>query len=216
VLQFSGTSAANLSHRYLWGPSVDQLLADERVTSPGSPGSVLWPLADHLGTIRDLAMHTTGGSTTIVNHRRYDTYGNLFSESNAAVDEIFSFTGRQFDEATGLQYNLNRWYDPKTGRWISEDPIGFAAGDTNLSRYVGNSPTNFIDPSGLKKYGWHNWEDIFGDVLRAAADYLFEGFDLDVKSNAQRVDHNFESRNPPENKGMRSGQGNHVSDSSRP
>ncbi|MFM7738667.1 MAG: hypothetical protein ACKO9H_04625, partial [Planctomycetota bacterium] len=32
---------------------------------------------------------------------------------------------------------------------MSEDPLGFAAGDTNLSRYVGNSATNAVDPSGL-------------------------------------------------------------------
>jgi type VI secretion system secreted protein VgrG len=48
-----------------------------------------------------------------------------------------------------LQNNLNRWYDAKSGRWVSEDPIGFAAGLTNLSGYVGNAPTAFTDPSGL-------------------------------------------------------------------
>ncbi|MSR57403.1 MAG: hypothetical protein EXS05_07000 [Planctomycetaceae bacterium] len=36
------------------------------------------------------------------------------------------------------------------GRFISEDPMGFAAGDVNLSRYVGNAPTNFVDPSGME------------------------------------------------------------------
>ncbi len=40
-------------------------------------------------------------------------------------------------------------YDPTVGRWLSQDPIGFQAGDPNLYRYVGNSPTNFTDPSGL-------------------------------------------------------------------
>ncbi|RCS54521.1 hypothetical protein DTL42_05110 [Bremerella cremea] len=43
-------------------------------------------------------------------------------------------------------------YDPTIGQWLSEDPIEFDAEDTNLRRYVGNSPTNFIDPSGLEKY----------------------------------------------------------------
>ena len=43
------------------------------------------------------------------------------------------------DTATGLIYYRARWFDPRIGRFISEDPIGFAAGDTNLSRYVGNS-----------------------------------------------------------------------------
>jgi RHS repeat-associated protein len=154
-LQFSGSQASNLSHRYFWNPAaVDQLLADETVTSLSSAGSIVYPLADHLGTIRDLATHdSTAHTTTVANHRRYDSFGNLVSESNAAVDEVFGYTGRMFDEATGLQNNLNRWYDPKAGRWISEDPIGFAAGDTNFSRYVGNAPTLASDPSGLFDVG---------------------------------------------------------------
>ena len=43
-------------------------------------------------------------------------------------------------------------YDPKVGRWLTEDPIGFDAGDANVYRYVGNSPTNAVDPSGL--FSW--------------------------------------------------------------
>jgi RHS repeat-associated protein len=150
VLQFNGDEAADLSHRYLWNPAaIDQLLADEQVTSLTSAGTVLWPLADHLGTIRDLATHnSTTHATDIVNHRKYDSYGNLISESNTATDEIFGYTGRLFDDAAQLQYNTNRWYDSRTGRWISEDPIGFTAGDSNLNRYVGNSPVDRIDPSG--------------------------------------------------------------------
>lgn len=40
-------------------------------------------------------------------------------------------------------------YDPSIGKWLSEDPIGFAGGTTNLSEYVGNSPLNLVDPTGL-------------------------------------------------------------------
>jgi RHS repeat-associated protein len=150
-LQFDGSAASNLSHRYLWGRAVDQLLADEAVTSLSAPGSVQYPLGDHLGTLRDLASHNSiTHVTSIDNHRRYDDYGNLVSESNAAIDQLFGYTGRAFDESTVLQNNLNRWYDSKTGRWTSEDPIGFAGRDTNLSRYVSNSPTMYNDPSGLE------------------------------------------------------------------
>ncbi len=53
------------------------------------------------------------------------------------------------DATSGLYYYCARWYDPGTGGYIGEDPLGFAAGDTNLERYVGNSPVNFTDPSGL-------------------------------------------------------------------
>jgi len=47
-----------------------------------------------------------------------------------------------------LQYNDERWYAPDTARWLSEDPIRFAAGDVNLYRYVGNDATGATDPSG--------------------------------------------------------------------
>ncbi len=161
VLEFdkNGSGAvtgADLSHRYLWQPNaVDQVLADEHVTNPQSTGNVVWPLADNLGTVRDLAVFNAAtGLTTIVAHRVYSAYGQLISQTNpsnlraAAVDCLFGFTGRPFDPATGLQNNLNRWYDPATGNWLTQDPTGFAAGDTNLYRYCGNSPTCAVDPSG--------------------------------------------------------------------
>lgn len=47
-------------------------------------------------------------------------------------------------------------YDSTIGRWTSEDPIGFAAADTNLYRYVFNNPTNLTDPTGESAVG-HHW-----------------------------------------------------------
>jgi len=152
VLQFDGSAASNLSHRYLWSDNVDELLADEVVTSPSSGGNVLWGLADHLGTIRDIAdLNESTGSTSITNHRRFNSFGALVSESNAAVDLLFAYTGKQYDEATGLQHNWFRWYDPALGQWLSEDPLGFAAGDENVRRYVGNGVVDSIDPTGLQE-----------------------------------------------------------------
>jgi len=76
-------TAADLSHRYLWGAAVDQILADEQLSPlpPGegqgeggydltTPGPVVWPLADHLGTVRDLATYDAPtATTTVANHR---------------------------------------------------------------------------------------------------------------------------------------------------
>jgi len=59
------------------------------------------------------------------------------------------YAGRDLDTFTGLYNNRARWYDPASGRFISEDPLQFAAGDTNLYRYCANSPMNFTDPTGL-------------------------------------------------------------------
>jgi len=86
----------------------------------------------------------------VVNHLIYDSYGNVVSESNAAVDTRYLFTGREWDEEIELYYYRARYYDPEIGRFILEDPIGFEAGDTNLYRYVENSPLDTVDPLGLR------------------------------------------------------------------
>jgi len=155
VLQFetdgdSDLTPADLSHRYLWQPdAVDRIMADEQVASPDTQGDVLWPLGDHLGTVRDLAVHDPAtDTTTVANHTTYDAYGRKLSETTAAVDSLFGFTGRPFDEYTGLQNNLNRWYDASVGAWISNDPIGFNGRDANPYSYVSNHPTDASDPQG--------------------------------------------------------------------
>jgi len=51
-------------------------------------------------------------------------------------------------DGSGYQYKRNRYYDPKTGRFNSEDPIGLAGG-INLYAYAGNNPVMFADPFGL-------------------------------------------------------------------
>lgn len=149
TLQFDGDDASDLSQRYLWSEAIDQLLAAEEPSTSAAP-TVVYPLTDHLGTARDLATYDSSTDiTSVANHRRYDSFGNLISESNAAVDLLFGFTGRPYDEASDLQNNLHRWYDPVVGQWVSEDPIGFAAGDANTARYVENSPNDLVDPTGL-------------------------------------------------------------------
>ncbi len=52
--------------------------------------------------------------------------------------------------ADPLRLHRARYHDTTVGRWISEDPIEFEAGDTNLARFVGNAPTNFTDATGLQ------------------------------------------------------------------
>jgi RHS repeat-associated protein len=150
LLEFKSGSASDLSHRYLWGPAVDQLFADEQPTSTGSAGNVLWALGDNLGSIRDIA-DLSGSTTSVTNHRRFGAYGNLVSESNSVVDLLFGFTGKLYDENVKLQNNLNRWYDAAIGQWVSQDPKGFDAGDENLRRYVGNGAVEKSDPTGLEE-----------------------------------------------------------------
>jgi RHS repeat-associated protein len=129
-----------LSARYLHGPAVDWLLARS-----DARGATDWYLTDRLGSVRALA----DAQGAVIDRLDYDAFGNLSHESGPAHGDRFKFTGRELDAVTGLQSNRARYYDAAIGRWTQEDPIGFAAGDANLYRYVGNGPTNFTDPSGL-------------------------------------------------------------------
>ncbi|WP_153559448.1 RHS repeat-associated core domain-containing protein [Roseimaritima sediminicola] len=159
-----------IANRYLYGDAVDEVLADEQYAAGSEPavnsstasttaGETLWTIADHLGSVRDLV----DNNGVVRQHVAYDSFGNRLVEQDydasgtaiasshaSAVDTLFGYTGRDWDADVELQNNRARWYDPTTGRWLSQDPIGFAAGDANLYRYVGNGPTTKIDPSGLE------------------------------------------------------------------
>lgn len=62
------------------------------------------------------------------------------------LDHPYTFTGRE-DDHTGLLYYRERYYDPQTGRFISQDLSG-QAGGANLYQYALASPTTYTDPSG--------------------------------------------------------------------
>ena len=79
------------------------------------------------------------------------------SRARGAIANPFTFVGqlRRSSDGSGLYDMRDRSYDPMTGQFVSNDPLGIAGLDTNLRRYVGNSPTNDIDPSGLLEFQVH-------------------------------------------------------------
>ena len=125
--------------RYLDGLAVDELRSQT-----DSSGNIAWYVTDNLGSVTDV-VNTSG---TDLDHIVYDPYGNIVTQTNATNAVRFGFTGMEFDSTTGLYYDHARYYDPVTGRFMSQDPIGFASGDTNPYRYVGNEPTSSTDPTG--------------------------------------------------------------------
>jgi RHS repeat-associated protein len=134
---------------------VDQLMSDERTHSVNgniATDEVLWALTDRQGSVNDLAKLDTSGVTSVVDHIVRDSFGNVISESDPSQGCLIGWTGRPRDGVTGLQNNLNRWYDSHIAGWLSQDPKGFESGTTNLYCYCGNSPTNYVDPSGLDRY----------------------------------------------------------------
>lgn len=112
-------------------------------------GTAKYFLTDHLGSTNAL----TDASGAITESANYDSFGN----ATGSLSTRYQFTGREFDNFTGLHFYRARWYDANLGRFLSEDPIGFAGGDVNLYGYVRNSPLNLTDPTGNFPIWDHAW-----------------------------------------------------------
>ena len=117
----------------------------------GSSGTTnYYYLKDLANTV--LALANSSGS--IVESYFYDAYGNVTIRNGggnvigtSAYGNRFLFQGREYDYTTQLYHFRARWYDPETGRWLSNDPIGISGG-LNLYAFCSNDPVNFVDPSG--------------------------------------------------------------------
>jgi len=138
--ELDGTN--QLIARYLHGDAFDQTFA--RVLVDGSTPEVHWLLTDHLNSVR-LVLDESGA---VLDQIAYDAFGNIVAQLNPLLANPILFASREFDAESGLYYNRARYLDPTTGRWTTQDPLGFAAGDANLYRYVGNMATMATDPSG--------------------------------------------------------------------
>jgi RHS repeat-associated protein len=74
--------------------------------------------------------------------------GAFLDEGVPRVQNLYASLLQDQADGTGLLYRRNRYYDPQTGRFTQEDPIGLAGG-LNLYGYAGGDPVNFSDPFGL-------------------------------------------------------------------
>jgi len=136
-------------------------------------GAAFYYGQDHEGSIT----HLLNASGNVIEKYKYDAFGApIFYNGNGtqitstAYDNRFLFTGREYAAtyrgtyvATFTFYEYRaRAYNPGLGRFMSEDPKLFDAGDYNLFRYCHNDPLDLTDPMGL----WE-WNDV------AAATYSF-------------------------------------------
>jgi len=150
-------STGTLSERYTYGPGVDEPLVGQRQPL------IFYYEADGLGSVTSLTTPTGTVAATYT----YDSFGFMTNSTGSATN-WFRYTARQFDSDTALYYYRARYYDPTTGRFLSEDPIGFKGSGTNFYAYAHNSPVNLIDPSGLCA----NKSDT-ADCIQAALHSLF-------------------------------------------
>jgi RHS repeat-associated protein len=92
----------------------------------------------------------------VIENYRYDAFGapSIYNSSGtqispSAYSNGFLFTGREYASSFGFYEYRARAYHPGLGRFMSEDPKGFDAGDYNLFRYCHNDPEDLTDPMGL-------------------------------------------------------------------
>lgn len=105
-------------------------------------------MTDGLGNVRQL----TDGSGNIRRSYTYGEWGQLVSGSDylpfGGVDRVRWKGALWMGPELDLYYMRNRWYEPKTGRFLTEDPSGLAAG-INLYTFAAGDPVGGSDPFGL-------------------------------------------------------------------
>ncbi len=136
-------SAGALQNKYLRGVVVDEIVNGYTYHSTDPNDWTNYTFHhDHINSITALTGHTG----TVEETTNYDAFGSPGLTLPGTGNDLL-FTGRQYDQATGLYYYRARFYDPEIGRFTSEDPLGFKAG-VNFYAYVNNNPINRNDPSG--------------------------------------------------------------------
>ncbi len=134
IAEYNGSGA--LQAEYVTGVGIDEVLTMDRSST------TYYYHYDGLGNVTEV----TNSSGTIQENYTYDPYGTP-SVTSSSIDNPYRFTGRRFDEESGVYYYRARQYDPSIGRFLQRDPLGYAD-STNIFKYVHNNPVNFVDPTG--------------------------------------------------------------------
>lgn len=179
---------SNTLASYIYANGIDQVVQMKR------GNDIYYYHVDELGSV----MAVTNASGALVERYSYDPYGtptiygatgNILSQST--IDNRFLFTGREYDTETGLYHYRARTMHPELGRFNQTDPLLFAD-DLNLYSYVGNMPTSFIDPLGLKRADWATIIGDVGDIAGGVLGGLQAAEKLGDLSKAGKVLSNFE------------------------
>ena len=137
------------------------------ILMPGTTTPAIYTIdTDHLNTPRVIK---TNAGAIVWRWDQAEPFGSTQPNSNPSGLGAFTynlrFPGQYYDQETRLSYNINRYYDPATGRYLQADPIGLAGGINNYV-YSRNNPLRWTDPLGLKP------GDQFSNPQDAAIDAL--------------------------------------------
>ncbi len=119
-----------------------------QIHQQGTKENIYYYQLDQIGTPMELtneAGHTVWSANYSGFGRAKVANGRQFEARNP-----IRYQGQYEDEEIGLHYNRFRYYDPLSGQYTQQDPIGLAGGTPLLSQYV-NNPMSFVDPLGLQQ-----------------------------------------------------------------
>lgn len=141
--------------RYVWdGDNVAQQIAPDGTVTTLLTGLGLdqhyaattgEATATYLTDLQGSVLAQAGAGGQISDRRSYTPHGL----SSLPPSDLAGYAGRELDE-TGLYYYRARYYHPELGRFVSEDPLGYQAGDANLYAYAFGDPVNYTDPTGMQ------------------------------------------------------------------
>ena len=150
ILEYRSTAPSNPA-KNVYGKGIDEILM--RYDPSFSSAVTYYYAQDHEGNVTQL-LNTSGN---VVETYKYDAFGApaIYDVANpphqlssSAYSNRFLFTGREYANLFGFYEYRARAYHPMLGRFMSEDPKLFDAGDYNLFRYCHNDPIDFTDPMG--------------------------------------------------------------------
>jgi RHS repeat-associated protein len=138
---------------YLWGPTGPVMEFD----TLGHSKALLF---DPQGS----CVNTTSETGLAEKPMFYDGFGEpvwtyAYADNQRAMRQPFQYKGQAgyyTDVHTDLCYCLHRFYDPRSGRWLSRDPIGLEGG-VNVYEYCGGNPVMGFDPYGTDWQATKRW-----------------------------------------------------------
>jgi RHS repeat-associated protein len=147
ILEYSGDAIVG---RNVYGKWIDEILM--RTDPAVNSGQPFYYQQDRNQNVT----HLTNAVGAVIEKYKYDAFGkptiyapNGTERATSLYKNRFLFTGREYAATFGFYEYRARAYNPTLGRFMSEDPKGFDAGDYNLFRYCHNDPLDLTDPMGL-------------------------------------------------------------------
>lgn len=163
--QNATTASVTTTTTFIHGPGMDEPMAQDTTAT----GATTYLHADALGSI----VRQTNVAAAVTETLTYDAWGNIQS----GTPSPYAFTGREWDPAAQLHYYRARYYDPRLGAFLSEDPVDFRNGLSRFAYVLGN-PARLVDPTGHIPEGPKCGRDCPPEVQTAADNLCAKADDI--------------------------------------